>query len=301
MEIIVVSGKTNKTVNIRIKFALLILTIIIITAILILFVYNMVNFAISNVDQYRLVQLREENKIVHQELARIEKEVLGLNRLIDTLELYDEKLRTYASLEPINEDLRSMGVGGYTKDYDLENMSTEVGKNLVELSQTLDNLLARAQLQKESFDFILIHLEEKKYLQKRTPSIMPVLGWFIRGFGYHTDPFTGKVKMHQGLDIAATIGTPIVAPADGYVDFAGEKSGFGLTLEINHGYGFKTIYAHCQRFKVDEGDKVKRGEIIAYVGNTGKSTGPHLHYEIRISQTAVNPVDYIITAEHFID
>ena len=296
MDIIVVSGKANKTINFQIKSVLLAVAFIFVITILIVFTYNVVKFATTEVDQNRIMQLKEENKIIHDELTRIEKEMYSLNSFLDSLELYDEKLRIYASLEPIGEDVRKMGVGGYTKDYGTDKLSSRVSENLVDMSQTLDNLLARAQLQKESFDAILTHLEEKTYLQNHTPSIIPVQGWLIRGYGYHTDPFTQKVKMHEGLDIAAPIGTPIVAPSDGLVKFTGKRAGFGLVLEIDHGYGFTTIYAHCQRIKVNQGDKVKRGDIIAYVGNTGKSTGPHLHYEVHVSQTPVNPVDYIITA-----
>jgi murein DD-endopeptidase MepM/ murein hydrolase activator NlpD len=301
MDIIVISGKANKTINFQIKSLLLVVAFVLIIAILIVFTYSVLKFATTDFDQSRLIQLKEENKIINDELTRIEKEMYSLNSLIDSLELYDEKLRTYASLEPISEDVRKMGTGGYTKDYRTEKLSPGVSKNLVDISQKLDNLLARAQLQKESFDTILTHLGEKTYLQNHTPSIIPVQGWLIRGYGYHTDPFTQKVKMHEGLDIAAPIGTPIVAPADGIVKFTGTKAGFGLVLEIDHGYGFTTLYAHCQRIKVNQGDRIKRGDTVAYVGNTGRSTGPHLHYEVHASQTSVNPIDYIITATSVID
>jgi murein DD-endopeptidase MepM/ murein hydrolase activator NlpD len=301
VDIIVVSGKANKTINFQIRSVLLAVGFLFMITLLIVFTYNVIKFATTDFNQSRIIQLKEENKIIHDELTRIEKEMYNLGGLIDSLELYDKKLRTYASLEPISEDVRKMGVGGYTRDYGTDKLSSRTSENLDDISQTLDNLLARAQLQKESFDAILTYLEEKTYLQNHTPSIIPVQGWLMRGYGYHTDPFTQKVKMHEGLDIAAPIGTPIVAPSDGTVKFTGEKSGYGLMLEIDHGYGFSTIYAHCQRIKVNQGDKVARGDTIAYVGNTGKSTGPHLHYEVHVSQTPANPIDYIITATSVID
>ena len=301
MDIIFISGKENRTVNFHIKFGFLILIMIMIITVLVVFVNNITNFATIEVDRNKLIQLRAENKIVREELVSIEKEITNLNVLIDSLELYDKKLRTYASLAPINEDLRSMGVGGYTPTYDEKNVSSKISKNLDNLSQTLNNLLARAKLQKQSFDELLTQIEEKKYLQDHTPSIIPVQGWLIRGFDYQVDPFTNEIKMHEGLDIAAPLGTPIVAPADGTIKFAGHKEGFGLTLQIDHGYGFITLYAHCQRLKVTNGMTVKRGDIIAYVGNTGKSTGPHLHYEVRLSQTPINPMNYIITASDLTD
>lgn len=302
MEIIVVSPKDNRRINLHIRFIFVVIAGILFLSLLALFIYNVTVFASRKVDQKRLTQLHTENKIVRQEIKRIKKEFSELTIFIDSLQLYDKKLRAYASLEPIDDDLRYMGVGGEVIGiYDDTALSDEVRNNLKQLSQTLDNLLARSRLQKKSFDELLNYLEEKKYLRNHTPSLIPVHGWFISGFGYRIDPFTGKVKMHEGLDIAAPIGTPIVAPADGKVKAVGNKHGFGLTLEIDHGYGFTTLYAHCQRIKVKKGDVVKRGEVIAYVGDTGKSTGPHLHYEVRISQVPVNPINYILTSSSVID
>jgi murein DD-endopeptidase MepM/ murein hydrolase activator NlpD len=123
----------------------------------------------------------------------------------------------------------------------------------------------------------------------------------MSGFGYRLDPFTGLIKMHEGIDIAAPIGTPIVAPADGTVISAGEKPGFGITVEIDHGYGLVTFYAHLQRYKVESGMNVRRGDIIGYIGTTGKTTGPHLHYEVRLATTPVNPINYILIHATVVD
>ena len=262
---------------------------------IILFVYNISIFASHRVDQQRLIQLNSENKIVRQEIDRFKTKFAELTVIIDSLESYDKRLRSYASLEPINDDIRKMGVGGTTQ-YDDKELSHEMKDTLVSLSQTMDNLLARSRLQRKSFKEIISHLDKKRYLRDHTPSVIPVQGWFISGFGYRIDPFTGSVKMHEGLDIAAPPGTPIIAPADGMVLFVGERGGFGLTLEIDHGHGYSTLYAHCQRIKVEEGDVVRRGEIVAFVGNTGKSTGPHLHYEVRVAGVPRNPFDYVIVA-----
>lgn len=295
MDIILISTKDNKLINFHVKSFFLFIVGIISLAILVLFVYNITIFTSHRVDKRRLERLNEENAIVREEIDKIEQEIAGLAVLIDSLEEYDKKLRTYASLNPINDDLRAMGVGGKIEFQNAGGLSTDVRENLENLSNQLDNLLARSRLQQESFNNIVAFLDEKKYLREHTPSIIPVQGWFMSGFGYRIDPFTGQVKMHEGLDIAAPPGTPIIAPADGTVKFAGERRGFGLTLELNHGYGYITLYGHCQRLNVDEGDKVERGDVIAYVGSTGRSTGPHLHYEVRISQEPVNPVHYILT------
>lgn len=301
MDIILISGKDNRRINLYIKFVFLIIGASVFIGLLAFFIYNITVFTSHKVDQNRLVQLNAENKIIHQEIDRIEREISSLNIFIDSLEIHDKKLRTFASLKPIDDDVRNMGVGGYASHYDSSRLSTEVRNELASLSQILDNLVARSRLQKESYDMLLIHFEEKRYLRDHTPSIIPVQGWFISGFGYRIDPFTGQIKMHEGLDIAAPPGTPIIAPADGIVKSVGNRGGFGLTLKIDHGYGFSTLYAHCQRIKVTVGTKIKRGDIIAYVGNTGKSTGPHLHYEVRISQVPVDPINYILTSPSIVD
>jgi murein DD-endopeptidase MepM/ murein hydrolase activator NlpD len=301
LDIILISGKDSKTTNLRIKPVFLILLVIVCIAILVSFVYSLTNFAKKEVDRSRLSQVERENRVVKHEIRRIEKEITGLQQLIDSLEIYDIKLRSYAPLNPIDHELRSMGVGGYEPIFEQEAVSFDIRKGLVDLSETLDNLVGRARLQKSSFDELVNYLREKAYLRSHTPSIPPVQGWMIRGFGYHIDPFTGQVKMHEGLDIAAPTGTPIVVPADGTVRYAGNKKGFGLLVEVDHGYGFTTVYGHCQRIRVNAGMRVKRGDVIAYVGNTGRSTGPHLHYEVRVSHTPVNPMNYVLTASSIVD
>jgi len=270
-------------------------------ALVVSFAYNLTNFAKKEVDRNRLSQIENENRVVKNEIARIEKEMSGLQTFIDSLELYDKKLRSYAPLYPIDQELRNMGVGGYTPVYGQEELSPDVKKGLTDLSESLDNLVGRARLQKSSFDELTTYLEEKSFIRTHTPSILPVQGWLIRGYGYQIDPFTGQVKMHEGLDIAAPDGTPIVVPADGTVRFAGDRQDYGICVEVDHGYGFVTLYGHCQRVRVNPGMNVKRGDVIAYVGNTGRSTGPHVHYEVRLSQKSVNPMNYILTVSSIVD
>lgn len=301
MDIIFITGKDNKTTNLRIRSIFIALILIACVAILVSFTYNLTSFAKKEVDRNRLLQVENENRVVRNEINRIEKEMSNLQTFIDSLELYDKKLRSYAPLRPIDDELRNMGVGGYTPLFEKEELSLDVKSELTNVSETLDNLVGRARLQKSSFDELANFLEEKAYLRNHTPSIMPVQGWLIRGFGYQIDPFTGQVKMHEGLDIAAPTGTPIVVPADGTVRYAGNKKDYGLSVEVDHGYGFVTRYGHCQRIRVNSGMRIKRGDVIAYVGNTGRSTGPHLHYEVRVSHTAVNPMNYVLSVSSIVD
>jgi murein DD-endopeptidase MepM/ murein hydrolase activator NlpD len=136
-------------------------------------------------------------------------------------------------------------------------------------------------------------LEDKHQRLATSPAIWPARGWLTSRFGPRISPFTGERQFHAGLDIAGAAGTEIVAPADGRVAFVGEKGPLGNTLMIDHGFGIRTQYGHTQRVLVQPGAEVHRGEVIALLGNTGRSTGPHLHYVVEVNGKAVNPIDYI--------
>jgi murein DD-endopeptidase MepM/ murein hydrolase activator NlpD len=136
-------------------------------------------------------------------------------------------------------------------------------------------------------------LDKDSYLNS-TPTILPADGWITSYFGQRISPYLNKLKMHEGLDVGAPYGTAVHAPADGIVTFSGEKAGFGKFVQVDHGYGIETIYAHNQSLRVKAGQKVKRGNLLAAVGNTGHSTGPHLHYEVRVNGIAVDPLYFIL-------
>jgi murein DD-endopeptidase MepM/ murein hydrolase activator NlpD len=138
------------------------------------------------------------------------------------------------------------------------------------------------------------YLLDKESFLKSTPTILPADGWITSYFGQRMSPWAGRLKMHEGLDVGAPYGTPVHAPADGIVTFSGMKAGFGKFVQIDHGYGIETIYAHNQSLNVKAGQKVKRGTLLAGVGNTGHSTGPHLHYEVRVNGIAVDPLYFIL-------
>lgn len=138
------------------------------------------------------------------------------------------------------------------------------------------------------------YLLNKDSVLRSTPTILPANGWITSYFGHRISPTAGVKKMHEGLDVGADYGAPISAPADGVVTFAGNKAGFGLFVQIDHGYGIETIFAHSQKIIIKNGSQVKRGDLIARVGSTGASTGPHLHYEVRVNGIAVDPLYFIL-------
>jgi murein DD-endopeptidase MepM/ murein hydrolase activator NlpD len=164
------------------------------------------------------------------------------------------------------------------------------------LARTRDGirrLAIRATTQSTSFEDVIEGLEGKRHRLASTPSIWPTQGWVTSGYGYRTSPFTGRRTFHGGLDIASDFGTSVIAPARGRVVFAGRKGPLGKTIAIDHGFGLRTSYGHVAEFYVVKGQKVERGQRIASVGSTGRSTGPHLHYAVEVRGRSVNPSNYI--------
>jgi murein DD-endopeptidase MepM/ murein hydrolase activator NlpD len=164
---------------------------------------------------------------------------------------------------------------------------------LAEARERIRRLAVRADTQAVSFEELIEGLEGKRHRLASTPSIWPTDGWVTSGYGYRISPFTGRRTFHAALDIAADFGTAIVAPARGRVVFAGRKGPLGKTLVIDHGFGLRTSYGHAAEIFAKKGQEVERGERIASVGSTGRSTGPHVHYVVEVKGKSVNPYNYI--------
>ena len=194
-------------------------------------------------------------------------------------------------------DLKPTGIGGEERELFYVEIKNRQKELIAQMHKDLKELKLKSITQEDSLQNLLIYLEDKESLLASTPSIKPTEGWITSGFGYRTSPFTGKREFHKGIDIATRIGQPIISTADGVVTYSGYEGGFGNVVMVEHGYGFSTRYAHCSRIIAKVGNRVRRGQIIAYVGNTGRSTGPHLHYEIRVWGVPVNPMKYILDIE----
>ncbi|MGQ9702175.1 MAG: M23 family metallopeptidase [bacterium] len=287
MEIIFINERKNKTLSILINWAAWALIIIVIIAILMLFIHGIINFARGRVDYKKLQQLNQENAIIQKELAVIEEEIKSLVANLDSLAQTDTVLKYFGELKPLELVINNRIENSIAKD------STE-NKNPDQLSLLLDELLLKANNHYKSNKTILNYLVQRENLKESIPSIAPVNGWFMRGFGYTLDPFTNAAKMHEGIDIAAPVGTPIIAPASGVVKKVESTHDFGIIIEIKHSQDLTTIYAHLQNPRVTTGQSVKRGDVIGFVGTSGKITGPHLHYELRIAGVPIDPLNYII-------
>jgi murein DD-endopeptidase MepM/ murein hydrolase activator NlpD len=241
------------------------------------------------------LQLQEELVAHHQnQILSFSNKINTLNTKLADLDNFEKKIRIIANLEPNNDGSSIFGVGGSDpEDLDPATMMEHDYQELVrDMHAEIREIDQASYNQQQSFSSIFSQLEGKRNLLAATPSIRPLKGWVSSRFGYRESPFTGRREFHRGLDIATHAGSPIIAPADGLITFAGNKGLMGKMVTIEHGFGMVTRYGHAQKLLKKKGDRVKRGEVIALVGNTGRSTGPHLHYEVRLNGVAVNPVNY---------
>lgn len=236
------------------------------------------------------------------QLASMSEEIEGLNNQLQRMQKLDRKLRLLASLEPTTESSKPLlGLGGpNTKASSGEDVFiADSQSTLIDtMRQELAKLKEATGRQEESFHELVSAFHDLKSLLAYTPSIWPVRGWVTSAFGRRVSPFTGKRSLHTGMDIASRKGALVVAPADGVVARVVTEYDFGKLLEIDHGYGLKTRYGHNSHILVRAGQRVERGDPIARVGDTGRSTGSHLHYEVHLNGVPVNPKRYILLEEN---
>lgn len=260
---------------------------------------------------YRLESPKEQK--LREELASINSELINWQRRLSTLEEVssilqkrDEELyRAALGAKEFPEELRLMGIGGSDRYSHLKNKSN--AEILISTAKKLDLLEARMHAQSTSFNELIELSKEREKRLSSLPAIQPVrnsdLKRLASGYGWRIDPVYGTRKMHWGLDFTAEVGTEIYATGDGVVEEVKISNwGYGKEIVINHGFGYQTRYAHASEFKIKEGDHVKRGDLIALMGSTGKSTGSHLHYEVMKDGKKVNPINFFhsdLTPEQF--
>ena len=234
----------------------------------------------------------------HQaQIAAFAQRLEELNGQVGRLQGFNERLRMMANLGKPSQKDDIFGVGGRegaSSGPGVRLSATSAERRLQVLQRDLDRLSAESETERQLQRHLAKFLQDRRSILASTPSLWPVRGWVTSGFGMRISPFGKGRKFHSGVDISTRRGTPITAPAGGVVTFAGWEGGFGRMLAINHGHGIVTRYAHLQKFKVKLGQKVERGQAIALVGNTGRSTGPHLHYEVLLSGVPTNPMHYIL-------
>lgn len=250
--------------------------------------------------------LQQENEKLKQQYLVLDERTRKLQQQMTELEKRDNEVyRTIFEANPVPDSVRLKEIA-QKKEIDLV-MSMNSSELENDITTTINNVAMRMAYQEKSFNEISSFIKNKEQLLVATPAIQPVsnsdLKRIASGFGYRIDPVYKTVKFHAGLDFTAPQGTPIYATANGVVRTAGNLgNGFGNHVVISHGYGYETLYGHMFRLKVRNGARVKRGEIIGWVGNTGKSTGPHCHYEVHKNGRPLDPVYFFyndLTPEQF--
>jgi murein DD-endopeptidase MepM/ murein hydrolase activator NlpD len=249
-------------------------------------------FFTTKVDQAELERLRFENQHLEEKYEQLRWNLAEVSDRYDELVRKETEIRSIFGLSEIDEEERQLGIGGPVAynpteltQFEQDAMATEV---------EVDRILRLSRFELEKYDEVEQSLLKVKDRLNHTPSVWPTKGWVSRGYGMKHDPFTGYKQMHRGMDIANRTGTPIIATADGVVKGVHNDNMMGKYIVIDHGYGFKSRYGHLSKVKVNRGQKVKRGDVIALMGSTGYSTGPHLHYEVIRNSKFYNPTKYIL-------
>ncbi len=260
--------------------------------------YQLKQHAFDNKGLKETLALRnEELKLQRAQLHALAQDIEALKTQVRSIERLEEQVRIIADLGETQGASGLVGIGGVPDTPLLQHeMSIETRHTTLirEMHQQVKQVHGTAGKKELDLNDLINKLEKKKNILAATPSIRPVSGVITSPFGHRKSPFTGERGFHSGLDISNRKGTEIVATADGKISFAGKKRHYGNIVIIDHGFGKSTRYAHLNKIRVKRGQKVKRGDVIATLGNTGKSTGPHLHYEVRLNGTPVNPMNYIL-------
>ena len=272
----------------------------VVTALIIVFI----GFQI--IDSPKEMLIRQENQRIKEDYVLLNKKVRGMQEQMAELEKRDNSVyREIFEANPIPDSARAKSLEKQKEVKLTEGM--EDNELAFSIAATVDNLTNRINAQKKSYEDIELMIKDKAKLLAATPAIQPIsnkdLKRMASGFGYRIDPVYKTVKMHAGLDFAAPQGTPIYATADGVIKLAGNTgNGYGNYVIINHGYGYETLYGHQYKIKAKVGQRVKRGELIGWVGSTGKSTGPHVHYEVHKNGRHIDPIYFFyndLTPEQF--
>ena len=241
-------------------------------------------------------QQKESIANQHEQIETFAKKINTIKTNLVALNALETKIKTVVDLKETIEQKVLFGVGGsIPEDLDTKHLVTDSHNNLIrEMHEQVKTLELASDRQQSTMEILLKTLRDRENLLACTPSIRPTNGWVSSRFGYRKSPFAKKREFHKGMDIACDRGTEIFATADGIITFSGRKGLFGNMVIIDHGHGLVTRYGHISKILKKRGQTVKKGETIATVGNTGRSTGPHLHYEVLLNGVQVNPSKYIL-------
>jgi len=254
-----------------------------------------IHYGLVVTDAWENGTLRDENLALRGQLAALNERVEQLQGTVDRVERFDQKLR---ALTQLSGPQRSLAVGPTSAERrgmsDTPFVRPQPGAGTRELETHVDRLSAEATRQEQNLHELQAYFEDQKTLLACVPSAWPTRGWVTSDFGDRDDPYTSQKTPHAGMDIAAPHGKAVEAPAEGTVLFAGVEGGYGNVIVVDHGHGIRTRYGHLSRLMVKAGEKVKRGQQMGAVGSTGRSTGSHLHYEVRVNGVPQNPRKFLL-------
>jgi len=252
------------------------------------------------IDLTRLRNLDRQNQLLAKELEQTRSALAGLGDTLQRLSELDRRARVLAGLNPNSPEVQQAGIGGPAGEWgerDTLLAAGQQGQEALQMRLDVSTLVRRANLLARSFREASESLQAHNQRLAHTPSISPIsltAGWLTSRFALERiHPIHHDARPHEGIDISAPMGEPIMAPAGGVVTFAGEKAGYGKMIALDHGYGLVTRYAHCSKLIAQVGQRIKRNDVIGLVGNTGISTGPHLHYEVIVNGNHVDPLKHI--------
>jgi murein DD-endopeptidase MepM/ murein hydrolase activator NlpD len=297
--VIIVSDATSKNKEFLISSKLIKNTIISVTVLLFFFGFILFDYLTTSFNREKMKKLEQDNFKKEKIIAELDSSINTLERSIKRMNRYKEKIMIASGLMSPYA-LKEVGSGGYYDEI-ISNSSTlqpaqkqnqikpkenvmQKSKKITETAQKIENTLK----------FVQSVIDKQKVRLACTPAIWPTKGYLTDPFGWRIHPITGRRSFHYGQDIATQLGNKIIATADGFVLSAENRGALGNLVIIDHNFGFTTWYGHLAGFNVKEGDRVKRGQVIGYVGSTGRSNAPHLHYEVRVQGKPQNPMNFII-------
>jgi murein DD-endopeptidase MepM/ murein hydrolase activator NlpD len=281
------------------RFLSVFFTGLVFAALVLVLAYNFIDSPKERILRREIEQYKLQYSILNDRLDKVQAVVTDLRERDDNI------YRVIFESEPIPVSVREAGYGGVDRYARLEGFKNS--EIIINTTKKLDLITSQLYVQSKSFDEVFSLAKRKEELLASIPAIQPVANKDLRRigsyFGYRTDPFYKVTKFHEGIDFTAPVGTDIYATGDGkVVNIEFSRRGYGNLVEIDHGFGYRTVYAHLSKMNVKMGQKVSRGEVIGFVGNTGKSTAPHLHYEVRKNGKAVDPINFFfndITPEEY--
>ena len=253
-------------------------------------------YVMNQIAEFR--EIKTENRRLQAQVQGFKSKLNDIENTMERVKTFSTRLKVITNIQSPSELLQSLnkklpdaatniGIANVTQDLQRD---PDVMQSEEKISLLNQDSLYLEQVLQDQYELLV----DKKAFLAALPTRKPAAGYYTSGFGIRGAPLGGRVKMHEGLDIANEIGTSIYAPAEGTVVYADVKPGYGKTIIIDHGYGLETWYAHTSKMTVRSGQKISRGQLIAQIGNTGRSTGPHLHYEVRFHGTPVDPLTYIL-------